>query len=75
MVTFICLAYENIKDCKSVHIDLEGPAILHVTIGIHYPLNENLIEMTKRLQKDIFDQFLNYLGLELYSIRMRVQMG
>lgn len=74
MVTCICYNYPDIKECKSVQINLDGPAILHVTITIRYPLKENLAAMTKKLQEDIFQQFLANLGLELYSIRIRVEV-
>lgn len=74
MVTYICWNYSDIKECKAVHVDLEGPAILHVTVSIQYPLNGNVTEMAKKLQKDIFEQFIKNLGLELYSINIHIQV-
>lgn len=74
MVTYICRNYRDIKECKAVRIDLEGPAILQVTVAIHYPPAENLVEVAEKLQKDIFEQFSENLGLELYSIDIHIQV-
>lgn len=67
-----CLNFKDIEECKSVQFELKGLPILCATITIKYPLHGNLVEMTEHLQKEIYEQFLHLLNIDLYSININI---
>lgn len=75
IVAKTCLNFKDVEECKSVHFELKGLPVLKAAITIKYPLHRNLAELTESLQKEIRDQFLQLLNIELYSINLYVSMA
>lgn len=75
IVKIILLNYEEIEDCKSVGIQLQGLPILQIIITLKQPISTNLLDRTEQIQNEIRTYFINYLDIELYSVNLNIQMA
>lgn len=70
LVKHICQKYRDIEACKAVEFDLKGLPVLKAVLVINYPLHASLLEITEQVQKEIYDQFLALLNIELYAVNL-----
>lgn len=72
MVEYICFNYEEIENCELIIIDLQELPTLKLSLNLRYPIQYNLLKKIETLQKDIQQQFINHLNMELQSINITV---
>lgn len=75
LVKIICSGYQEIEDCKSTQLILNGLPVLYVSVTIKQPIRSNLFEMSEKLQNNIRIYFLKYLNIELHSINLYLQLS
>lgn len=74
IIEITCFKYPDIKECKNISIDLQGPPSVQIALELSYPLSSNLTKTVKSVQKDIHDQFMRQLDIEFFSIDLTIMM-
>jgi uncharacterized alkaline shock family protein YloU len=72
-----CSTIEEIKECNQVSFSLEDLPSASVSLTVRYQLNDmqkniRLFDIAEKVQRRIFEDFLHFINIELYSINIYI---
>lgn len=72
IVEYTCKQYSFITHCEAIKTHLDQEPMISVSIGVRYPVCDQLNHKLANLQQDLYEQFLALVHLEISEIRIYV---